>query len=152
MINNTFYKRGGKKLTHNVTHTQKVRKLFRCESSNWRLKTGITILIFLSLLLATLNQIQQIFVLWNQHYICCLLQVLSSCSRLWRFKLWKSWTGAIETYTHIVLFCVVQNLLLNWWFSPGMLDERQSVSACCIGAVRRQEEFLLDRCNMWSEA
>lgn len=37
------------------------------------------------------------------------------------------------------------------WFFPGVLDVRQSISACFIGAVRKQEEFLLDHTAMWSE-
>lgn len=36
-------------------------------------------------------------------------------------------------------------------FFPGVLAVRQIISACCIGAVRRQEEFLLDQGDMWSE-
>lgn len=32
-----------------------------------------------------------------------------------------------------------------------MLDLRQSISACSIGAMRRQEEILLDQGDMWSE-
>lgn len=59
-------------------------------------------------------------VFWSQLTEVVLLLLLVAniidLSRLWWFKLWKLWAGSIETYSHIILVYIVQNLLPHLWF------------------------------------
>lgn len=88
-----------------------------CEKKGW-----IPVLIFLSFLISNsephlADTKLSSEVSWQKLYcICCLLQILLTYSRLWWFKLWKLWAGSIETYSHIILVYIVQNLLPHLWF------------------------------------